>query len=37
MSFIRLLARATYVTSLTYRLAVTTVLIVQLAKTLRKK
>lgn len=37
MSLIRLLARAAYVSSLTYRLLATSVLIVQLAKTIKKK
>lgn len=37
MSFIKLLARAATVTSLTYRVLFTSVLIVQLVKTARKK
>lgn len=37
MSLLRALVKATYVSSLTYRLLFTTVLIVQLVKTVRKK
>jgi hypothetical protein len=37
MSLLRVLAKATYATNMTYRLLVTAVLIVQLVKTVRKK
>lgn len=37
MSLIRVLAKAAYASNLTYRLLVTSVLIVQLVKTVRKK
>lgn len=37
MTLLKALVKATYVSSLTYRLLVTTVLIVQLVKSVRKK